>query len=173
MSATQLATAVQIFDSRLVTLEHILKAGFDYLAESETTYFQRRLAPDMVPLGTQIALTCNQPRNFSLWLNGAQADDLDPTVESMALAQNYIADTRTLLTKHHEAQGALPATKHLPLGPDLHADLTGQEYLSEFLMPNFYFHLVTSYGILRASGVPIGKRDYMFHLLPKVTQSAI
>ncbi len=173
MSTTQLATAVQTFDSRLVTLEHLLKAGIDYLAESEKTYFQRRLAPDMFPLGTQIAFTCNQPRNFSLWLNGSSADDLDPTVETLALAQKYIADTRALLAKHYTAHGTHPATKHLPLGPGLHADLTGEEYLSEFLVPNFYFHLVTSYGILRASGVPIGKRDYMFHLLPKVTQSAI
>lgn len=173
MTTTQLANAVQMFDSRLVTLEHLLKAGIDWFGEPEATYFQRRLAHDMLPLGTQIAFTCNQPRNFSLWLNGAPSNDFDPTVESMVIAQTYIAESRAMLSQHNEVQGMLPATKHLSLGPGLHADLTGEEYLSEFLMPNFYFHLVTSYGILRASGVPLGKRGYMFHFLPKVTQSAI
>ena len=173
MSTSPIATAVQVFDSRLATLENLLKAGIDYLAEPEAAYFQRRLVHDMSPLGTQIAFTCNQPRNFTLWLNESPSNDFDPTVESKAVAQTYIAETRALLSQHHGAQGMLPATKHLPLGPGLHADLTGEEYLSEFLMPNFYFHLVTSYGILRASGVPLGKRDYMSHLLPKVTQSAI
>jgi hypothetical protein len=173
MSATQTANAFQLFDSRLVMLEHLIQAGLDHLEETEVAYFQRRLAHDMLPLGTQIAFTCNQPRNFSLWLDGAHADDLNPTVESMAVAKTYIAETRSSLSKHHQASGTLPATKHLPFGPGLYADLTGEDYLSEFLIPNFYFHLVTSYSILRASGVPIGKRDYMFHLLPKITQSAI
>jgi hypothetical protein len=60
----------------------------------------------------------------------------------------------------------------LKLGADQYADLTGREYLEDFLLPNFYFHLVTTYAILRNLGVPVGKRDYMLHLLPKVQQRA-
>ena len=33
--------------------------------------------------------------------------------------------------------------------------------------------LVTTYSILRSVGVPVGKKDYMLHLMPKVKQSAI
>ncbi|MGE6780185.1 DUF1993 family protein [Vreelandella titanicae] len=63
--------------------------------------------------------------------------------------------------------------KHLELGGGIYADLTGEEYVADFLLPNFYFHLVTTYSILRSVGVPISKKDYMLHLMPKVKQSAI
>ncbi|MEM8614014.1 MAG: DUF1993 family protein, partial [Cyanobacteria bacterium P01_H01_bin.105] len=43
-------------------------------------------------------------------------------------------------------------------------------YIDDFLIPNFYFHMVTAYDILRMAGVPIGKRDYMMHLVPSLKQ---
>jgi hypothetical protein len=39
--------------------------------------------------------------------------------------------------------------------------LTGEQYLSHFVLPNFYFHGTTAYAILRQSGVEIGKRDFI------------
>lgn len=39
--------------------------------------------------------------------------------------------------------------------------MTGFEYATEYLVPNFYFHLTTAYAILRKNGVDIGKEDYM------------
>jgi hypothetical protein len=39
--------------------------------------------------------------------------------------------------------------------------LTGQDYLVNFALPNFYFHVTAAYAILRHNGVEIGKRDYM------------
>jgi uncharacterized protein len=39
--------------------------------------------------------------------------------------------------------------------------LTGKEYLQKFALPNFYFHVVTAYAILRSQGVPVGKLDYL------------
>ena len=173
MTVTRIDAAVRTLDSRLVTLDHVIGAGVEHLREPESVYLERRLAPDMLPLGTQVAFTCNQPRNFVLWLDGLPADDLDPKVESLSQARGYISKTRELLSKREGSHGALPLEKHLQLGPGLHADLTGEEYFAEFLLPNFYFHLVTSYAILRMAGVPLGKRDYMLHLLPKVVQSAI
>lgn len=46
--------------------------------------------------------------------------------------------------------------------------MPGHAYVHEFLLPNFYFHLVTSYAILRQMGVTLGKADYMMHLVPLV-----
>lgn len=39
--------------------------------------------------------------------------------------------------------------------------LKGMQYLLGHAIPNFYFHVTTAYGILRANGVDIGKRDYI------------
>jgi hypothetical protein len=40
----------------------------------------------------------------------------------------------------------------------------GIDYVDEWLLPNFYFHLFTAYDLLRREGVRIGKADYMAHL---------
>ena len=40
-------------------------------------------------------------------------------------------------------------------------EFTGLQYLNGFALPNFYFHLVTAYNILRHNGIAIGKRDYI------------
>lgn len=173
MSATEISAAAKTFDSRLATLSHLLKVGAESRNEPDAIFLGHRLAPDMLPLGTQVAFTCNQPRNFALWLSGAESDDLGPRVESLGVAERYIADTRSLLLGHLSSAGSLPAKKRLVLETEFYAELTGREYLEDFLLPNFYFHLVTFYAILREEGVPLGKRDFMLHLLPKVQSSAI
>ncbi|GAP96879.1 hypothetical protein NIES2104_34260 [Leptolyngbya sp. NIES-2104] len=53
-------------------------------------------------------------------------------------------------------------------GQSLYIEFSGNAYVNEFLIPNFYFHLVTAYDILRMAGLPIGKRDYMMHLVPLI-----
>jgi hypothetical protein len=40
-------------------------------------------------------------------------------------------------------------------------EFTGLSYLLQFVMPNFYFHVTTSYDILRHNGVELGKLDYL------------
>ncbi len=44
-------------------------------------------------------------------------------------------------------------------GKELNFD--GQGYLLQFVIPNFYFHITTTYGILRHNGLDIGKKDYL------------
>jgi hypothetical protein len=37
----------------------------------------------------------------------------------------------------------------------------GQAYLTRISEPNFYFHVTTSYAILRHNGVALGKADFI------------
>ena len=39
--------------------------------------------------------------------------------------------------------------------------LTAFDYATGYLMPNFYFHIVTAYSILRKNGIALGKDDYI------------
>ena len=39
--------------------------------------------------------------------------------------------------------------------------LNGQAYLLTYAFPNFFFHVMTAYDILRHNRVEIGKRDYL------------
>lgn len=163
---SQTVDAIQsIFQSRLAMLEHLLKTAQTHFVD-DGSFLQERLAPDMFPFGTQIAFTCNQPRNFALWCGGNPADNLDPKVESLVQAYKHIAETNGLLAGVAIEDAKLTEVARIDLGQSLYVELSGSDYVNEFLMPNFYFHLVTAYGILRMAGVPIGKRDYMMHLVP-------
>jgi hypothetical protein len=47
----------------------------------------------------------------------------------------------------------------LQIGPRRLA-FTSETFILSFSLPNFHFHAVTAYDILRSRGVPLGKRDY-------------
>jgi hypothetical protein len=124
----------------------------------------------MLPLGTQIAFTCNQPRNFALWCSGKPMDNLDPEVTSIAAAYEHIANTQELLSSIHAEDEKLNELVRID-SQDRYIEIFGHAYINDFLIPNFYFHLVTAYDILRMAGVPIGKQDYMMHLVPLIQKA--
>jgi hypothetical protein len=52
----------------------------------------------------------------------------------------------------------------IPLFNELVLDMKGGQLLRDWFLPHFYFHVITAYGILRHTGVPLGKLDYMSHI---------
>ncbi len=167
MPGPQIRELQRVFVSRLDTLSHILDAGAAHLGAG-LDLAQARLAPDMLPLGTQVAFACNQPRGFSQWCAGEPVQNLDPAVPSLEIARAHIADTRARVLAIACDDGKLEETKRIGLGGALYCELPGHGYVSEYLLPNFYFHITTTYAILRMLGVPVGKADYMRFLLPHV-----
>jgi hypothetical protein len=157
-----------IFSSRLDTLSHLLEIAESHFSGGVESILQCRIAPDMFPFGTQIAFTCNQPRNFALWCRGQSANNLNPDVASLDEARGHISSTKELLASINVTDSKLSEINQLDLGQGLYAELSGISYVDDFLMPNFYFHITTAYNILRLAGVPIGKRDFMMHLLPSL-----
>lgn len=166
----------RIFSTRLATLEQILSLGEKHVAgEGEMAIdaaLQARLAPDMFPLGTQIAFACNQPRGFALWCAGQPYENLDPEVKTLAVARSYIQNTLSELAAIEALDTKLDEIKRTGLGPGLYCETPGRLYVSDYLIPNFYFHITTSYAILRNLGVPLGKADYMGFLMPHVRQES-
>ena len=167
MPGPQIRELQRVFVSRLDTLSHILDAGEAHLGAA-LDVGQARLAPDMLPLGAQVAFACNQPRGFSQWCAGEPVQNLDPAVPSLEIARAHIADTRARVLAIACDDGKLEETKRIGLGGALYCELPGHGYVSEYLLPNFYFHITTTYAILRMLGVPVGKADYMRFLLPHV-----
>lgn len=169
MQSRNIDSIQTLFQSRLTTFEHLLKSAQTHFSGSES-FLQKRIAADMLPFGTQVAFTCNQPRNFSLWCDGQPMNNLDPEVTSLTQAYEHISNTKELLSGINAEDAKLAEVTRIDLGQNLYAELSGSNYVDDFLVPNFYFHLVTAYNILRMAGVPIGKRDYMVHLVPFVRQ---
>ena len=152
-----------LFQSRLATLEHLLKLAQAHFGDDES-FLQKRIAADMFPLGTQIAFTCN----FALWCDDKPANNLEPDVTSLVQAYGHIANTKELLLSINIEDAKLAEMTRIGVGQSFYIELSGHAYVNEFLIPNFYFHMVTAYDILRMAGVPIGKRDYMMHLVPLI-----
>lgn len=172
MSTPQIEKLQTIFSSRLDNLSHFLDLAETHFAADIESLLQRRLAPDMLPFGTQIVFTCNQPRNFALWCADQPPGNLPPEVASLAEARGHIDSTKALLAEIGTDDAKLTQVTRIPLGKELYLDLSGQSYVDDFLMPNFYFHLTTAYDIMRMAGAPLGKRDYMMHLVPLLKQQA-
>jgi hypothetical protein len=170
MQSRNIGSIQNLFQSRLTTVEHLLKLAQTHFSGSES-FLQQRIAADMLPFGTQIAFTCNQPRNFSLWCDGKPVNNLDPEVISLTQAYKHIENTKELLSSINAEDAKLDEIVRIDLGQSLYAELSGSAYVNDFLIPNFYFHMITAYDILRMAGVPIGKRDYMMHLIPFVRQT--
>jgi uncharacterized protein len=168
MENQKIVALQNIFSSRLDTLSHILDLAESHFADDIEALLQRRIAPDMFPFSTQIAFVCNQPRNFALWCLGQSPNNLNPDVASLIEARWYISSTKELLASINVNDSKLSELNRLDLGQGLYAELSGLSYVDDFLMPNFYFHIITAYNILRMAGVPIGKRDFMMHLVPSL-----
>ena len=160
-----------IFKSRLQSLSAILDRAEAELASdvaSQTALLGARLAPDMLPFPYQIAFTCRQPALLLCKLNGETFEEID--IEALnfgglkALVKKTIAniDAADACEKFAVADTEL----EIPGFPTL--SMSGQDYMDDWLMPNFYFHFVTAYDILRKEGLELGKGDYMSHLRPRL-----
>jgi len=129
-------------------------------------FVDARLFHDMAPFHFQIEAAAHH----SAWgLEAVKNGDFapPPLVGSMPFA--------SLRAKISEAEAMLKALTpeevnswsgkelDIHIGPPLdrrRLDFTSETFLLSFSLPNFHFHAVTAYNILRNSGIPLGKRDY-------------
>lgn len=136
-----------------------------------------RLAPDMFPLSTQVRFACVQaweavsrlrgedfPVSIKTLLEeGRNANEYPGT---MTDAQARISETIAMLDRlGPEALDGDPErtiAHALPTG--MIFDLTAEQYARDWTIPQFYFHLVTAYAILRSEDVDLGKADYVPHM---------
>ncbi|TWI11542.1 DUF1993 domain-containing protein [Aerolutibacter ruishenii] len=167
MSHHEIAELQRVFQTRLDVLDHLLTLGQKHLPDADAM-LQERLAPDMFPLGGQVAFACNQPRGFALWCAGEPIDNLKPDIASLAQARAAIQQTRERVAAIGADDRKLDEVKRVGLGPGRHAELPARQYVSDYLLPNLYFHLTTTYAILRMLGVPVGKADFMTFLAPHI-----
>ena len=136
-----------------------------------------RLAPDMFPLATQVRFACVQAQEGVFRLKQQEFPTSVQTLldegrnagerpGAIADAQARIAQTLAVLeAAAAEAIAIDPATRvahTLPIGMTF--DLTAEQYARDWALPQFYFHVMTAYAILRAQGVELGKADYVSHM---------
>ncbi len=158
-------TAVPVCEIGLNALIAVLDKGAAQAAAKKidpSVLLAWRLAPDMYALTRQMQIATDQAKNGLSRLAGVEApkyEDNESTVETLKerLART-VAYIKTLDAKAIDASADRTIT--FPIGPK-QGQMKGADYLNHFVLPNFYFHMSAAYGIVRAFGADIGKRDFL------------
>ncbi len=128
-----------------------------------SNYLGLRLAPDMLPFMRQIQIACDFAKGSVARLAGLEVPKWDDTEASLDDLRARIRKTIDYVQSFAPSQvdGSEGREIVLPMrvGDPLH--FTGQAYLTQFALPNFYFHATTAYALLRHAGVNVGKRDFI------------
>jgi hypothetical protein len=121
-----------------------------------------RLFPDMFPFARQIWIATDTAKGAVSRLAGVEIPKYDDVEQTFPELRARIAKTvdYVLGVPAAKFEGAAERDVAMKLGGK---DIVfkGAQYLLGHAYPNFYFHVVTAYNILRHNGVEIGKRDYI------------
>ena len=124
---------------------------------------QSRLFPDMFPLLRQVQIAADFAKSVSARLAGVDVPAWDDGEKSFADLQSRIVRTQAFIAGLDAAAFESAAGREIVLRPGTPKErkLSGEAYLLHYGLPQFLFHVTTSYGLLRHAGVEIGKRDFM------------
>ena len=166
MTVSLHAASVPVFNQLLGGLADVLKKAEAHAAERKidaNAYLQSRLYPDMFPLVRQVQIACDFAKSVSARLAQAEVpawEDNEATFEDL---QARIARTQAFIAGLDAAgfEGAGSRAIVLRPGTLKEKHLTGQAYLLNYGLPQFFFHVTTAYALLRHAGIEIGKRNFM------------
>ncbi len=165
MSISMYQASAPRFANTLNNLSAILdkaQAHADAKKIDPTVFTADRLSPDMLPLARQVQIACDNAKGAVARLAGADIPKHEDTEQTFIELKARIANTVAFVQsiRPSSIDGSEDKEIVLKLGPT-EVKFKGMQYLLGFALPNFYFHVVTAYDILRHDGVDIGKRDYI------------
>lgn len=166
MSITLTNATLPIFRTSLANLAHCLEKAAANAAQrnfSADTFMTQRLAPDMLPFASQVRIACDAAKNAAARVGGLDAPKFADDETTFAQVQERISKTMAWLDSvaenafdGHEAREIT-----FPVSKDRTRTMLGEAYLKHHAIPNFFFHVVTAYDLLRQAGVDLGKRDFL------------
>jgi uncharacterized protein len=165
MPLSMYQASVPVFSQMLDSLASVLSKGEAFAAERKiepAVLLGWRLTPDMFPLQRQVQVVSDTAKGAVARLAGIEVPKWEDSERSFAELQVRVAKTTEFIgaVKPAQIDGSEAREISMTLGGKP-AVFKGQPYLLGFALPNFYFHCTAAYAILRAAGVPLGKRDYL------------
>ncbi len=153
------------FIQTLTSVAAFLEKGRAHLADKEgalADMVEMRIAPDMLPFRFQILSVVHHSKGA---IDGAKAGLFSPPgggPKDYAGLQALVNDALAALkAQTREEIDALQDKDMVFALGDNKLPFVTQDFLMSFSIPNVHFHATTAYGMLRAKGVPLGKRDYL------------
>jgi hypothetical protein len=165
MSLSMHSTSIPYFVRALKNLSAILEKGAAHAQENDidpSILVTDRLFPDMFPLSRQVQIACDVSKGAAARISGIEApshEDNESSFEELIARINKTIEFLNSLPTD-KINGTEEKEIKFQAGP-YELDFTGATYLSMWALPNIYFHVTTTYNILRHNGVALGKIDYV------------
>ena len=162
---------MNLYPTSVPVLQHYIKQLANLLAkipsEREADFLSRSIAPDMRPLWQQVLITLGFALRATAPLAGLATPQLDFQAKNLAQLQQDIKYTQAFLAQLTAAQfDHAPDRIEHQAGNATHS-MSGEVYLHQYALPNFFFHLTCVYAILRQQGIALSKGDFDgFHQYP-------
>lgn len=123
---------------------------------------QTRLILDMLPLSSQVQIACDTAKGAAARLAGIEVPKHEDTEVTLTELKARVLKTLDFIksVKPPQLQGA-EAREIVLQFPQTTLKFNGLNYLTNFAIPNFFFHVTMAYALLRKNGVDIGKRDFL------------
>ena len=166
MTSPMYTFAVPVFKQMLTALRAELAQASQHATTRSIepdALLQARLYPDMFALAKQVQIAADFARGVSARLAGVEPPTADGQEKSFADLDALLAQTLSFLDGLNASQFEGSESREIVLRPGTPKEkkLTGQAYLANYGLPQFFFHVTTAYALLRHNGIALGKRDYM------------
>jgi hypothetical protein len=165
MTISMYQASVPRFVNILGNLSGILdkaQAHIDARKIDDTVLTSYRLFPDMLPLTKQVQIACDTAKGLAARLAGVEIPAYEDNEKTLAELKARIAKTIAFIQTVTAKQIDGTEDKEIVIKRgDKETRYTGMQFLLGHAVPNFYFHVATTYNILRHNGIEIGKRDYL------------
>ncbi len=159
-------SSVGVFQGSLTAFLAILDKAATHAEQAKfdpAVYATLRLRPDMLAFPAQVQSFCDQAKNGSARLAGVEPPRFEDTETSLDDLKGRIEKTLGFIATLDSAAIEQGVDREIvfPIGGGKKGKMKGGDYLTQFILRNFYFHLTTAYDLLREAGVQIGKRDFL------------
>ncbi len=154
------------FTKMLGNLLAILDEAEKYASEKKFdsgVLLQSRLAPDQFNLMRQLQVACDTAKLGAARLSNTEKDAPlhDDTEQTMVEIRARIQSVIAYLGNYSPDSFANAAQIRISQPRWKGKTLSGQEFLIQHVIPNFYFHVTMAHAILRHNGLGIGKKNYL------------
>jgi hypothetical protein len=123
---------------------------------------QSRLYPDMHPLVRQVQIACDTAKGAAGRLAAVEVPKHEDTEATFEDIKQRIAKTLDFVKSVTAAQVNTAVDRSIEIKfPNGAWKFTAVAYVTDFVLPNFYFHESMVYALLRKNGVEIGKSDFL------------
>ncbi|WP_291010773.1 DUF1993 domain-containing protein [Hydrogenophaga sp.] len=166
MTPAMYTHSVPVLKQMLTALKTMLAQASEHATAKSIepdALLQARLFPDMFPLIKQVQIAADFSRGIAARLASVDVPTFEGSEKTFADLDALLTQTLAFLDSVNADQFEGKESSEIVLRPGTPKEkkLSGQTYLANYGLPQFFFHVTTAYAILRHNGLAIGKRDFM------------